>query len=650
VFWRRGLLWLAFLGPFFFLSYGYANGVAARQGITDAVVFGWERRIPFLPWTIVPYWSIDLIYGLSFLYCRNRGEVDRHGLRLLTVQLLSVACFLLFPLRFSFDRPASDGTFGLLFDLLMGFDQPYNQAPSLHIGLLVVLWQRYAAADVARFPRLSNAWFVLIALSTLTTWQHHFVDLPTGVLVGFLALWLWPDDRRPPLSAWSTSVGPKGRGLALRYLAAAGLLALIAWSVGSWALWLWWVVTALTLVAVCYGAAGAAGFQKQAGNGRLSPAVTALALPYLLGAWSNSRCWTRRHPQADPVADGVWLGRMPTAGDMAAGTYAALVDCTAELPAPQGPWHYCNLPWLDLLEPEPAQLAEAARHIETARRHGSVCVCCALGYSRSAAAVAAWLLHSGRAASVDDALAQVRERRPGTVLSAEHRAALAASLGTSPAGSCRKTGKPTRTALEHLVGASLSGFARLLTGVSALWLGGAPDPRPRVYFANHRSHWDFVLIWAVLPAGLREITKPVAGADYWLHGAVRRYLAQRVFRAVLIERTPRPHQPNPVDCLAEALAAGESLILFPEGTRNLDDGLLPFKSGIFHLAKRQPQAEFVPVWIENLGRVMPKGALLPAPLLCTLSFGPPLRLAPEETKTQFLARANAALLALAPAD
>lgn len=430
--WGRSLVWLAFLAPFFFLSYGYANGVAARQGVADTVVFGWERHMPFLAWTIVPYWSIDLIYGLSFLYCRDRTAVDRHGLRLLTVQLLSVACFLLFPLRFSFDRPASDGAFGLLFDLLMGFDQPYNQAPSLHIGLLVVLWHRYAAAGVARFPLLTHAWFVLIAFSTLTTWQHHFVDLPTGALTGFLALWLWPDDRRTPLADWSSSVCPRRRVLAWRYLAAAGLPAAIAWAVQGWALWLWWIAVALLLVAVCYDALGPSAFQKRYENGRLSPAVTALALPYLLGAWGNSRWWTRHRPQADPVMDGLWLGRMPTARDMAAGGYAALVDCTAELPAPQGPWHYFNLPWLDLVPPQPAQLAEAARYIETALSHGPVLVCCALGYSRSAIAVAAWLLHSGRTAHAAEALTRIRERRPGAVLGEAHRVALAASLEHRP--------------------------------------------------------------------------------------------------------------------------------------------------------------------------------------------------------------------------
>lgn len=426
--WGRRLLWLAFLAPFFFISYGFANAVSARQGVTDAVVFGWEGHIPFLPWTILPYWSIDLIYGLSFLYCRNRWEVDRHGLQLLTVQLLSVACFLLFPLRFSYDRPPASGVFGALFDLLMGFDQPYNQVPSLHIGLLVVLWHRYAKAGVGRWPWLTRVWFLLIAVSTLTTWQHHFVDIPTGALTGFFALWLWPENQRSPLAGWSGNVHPRRRQLAWRYLGAAGLLTALAWYAGGWAWWLLWVAIALVLVAACYAVLGPAGFQKRREDGRLSPAMMALAWPYLLGAWCNSRWWTRHHPQADHLLDDVWLGRLPRARDMTLGGYGALVDCTAELPAPRGPWHYCNLPWLDLVPPQSEQLAEAARCIETARSHGPVLVCCALGYSRSAHAAAAWLLQSGRVTNLEEALALVRERRPGTVLGESHQAVPAACL------------------------------------------------------------------------------------------------------------------------------------------------------------------------------------------------------------------------------
>lgn len=202
--------------------------------------------------------------------------------------------------------------------------------------------------------------------------------------------------------------------------------------------------------------------------------------------------------------------------------------------------------------------------------------------------------------------------------------------------------------VDRLLASALCGFARALTGVRALWLGSEPDARPRVYFANHRSHGDFVLIWASLPPPLRRRTRPVAGADYWLTTPLRRFLINRVFRGVCIDRRPGRNGPNPVEQMGEALGAGESLILFPEGTRNMGDGLLPFKSGLHHLTKAHPEAELIPVWIENLGRVMPKGSLIPVPLLCTLSFGPPLSPVDGESREAFLTRARTALLDLAP--
>lgn len=437
--WRRGLAWLLFLGPFFFLSYGFANWLAARREISDAVVFAWERQIPFLAWSIVPYWSIDLLYGVSLLTCRNRRELDRHALRLLTAQLISVACFLLFPLRFTFARPDTGGVFGALFGLLASFDQPYNQAPSLHVALLAILWARYASLARGAWRVLLHGWFALIGVSVLTTYQHHFIDLPTGLLVGLLCLWLWPDDRPSPLvhmrlAHMRLAASPIRRRLALAYLLGAGLLAVAAIRLGGGAFWLLWGGAALALVGANYAAIGADGFQKR--DGRLSPAATLLMAPYLAGAWLNSRVWTRRHPGPDCIEDEVWLGRMPSRRDMVQGRFAGLCDLSAELPAPRGTWRYVNPPWLDLVAPTAEQLAEAARHIESLRQHGPVLVCCALGYGRGAAAVAAWLLHSGRAGNPDTALDRVRSRHPGVALGPAHRTALAACMHTpaSPAG------------------------------------------------------------------------------------------------------------------------------------------------------------------------------------------------------------------------
>ncbi|AYN17960.1 1-acyl-sn-glycerol-3-phosphate acyltransferase [Pseudomonas monteilii] len=205
--------------------------------------------------------------------------------------------------------------------------------------------------------------------------------------------------------------------------------------------------------------------------------------------------------------------------------------------------------------------------------------------------------------------------------------------------------------LANLTAYVITSAARLITGARALWLGCTPLPVQRLYFANHSSHGDFVLLWASLPQPLRKRTRPVAGADYWAKPGIRDFLIRKVFNGVLIDRQRSEGQGSPLQPILEAVAQGDSLIFFPEGTRNLGDELLmPFRSGLYHLAAANPDVELVPVWIANLNRVMPKGRALPLPLLCTLSFGEPLHLHADESKQAFLERASQALLNLAPKD
>ena len=193
-------------------------------------------------------------------------------------------------------------------------------------------------------------------------------------------------------------------------------------------------------------------------------------------------------------------------------------------------------------------------------------------------------------------------------------------------------------------------FARLLTAVRPEWRGVDPvADRPRVYFVNHVSHGDFVLVWAVLPQRQRGTTRPVAGADYWRGDRLRRFVGEKVFNSLLIDRNPQQSGSDPVAEMAGALDEGASLIVFPEGTRNLgDEALMPFKSGIARLAAARPEVELVPVWIDNLNRVLPKGALIPVPLMCKVIFGAPVLRGPDEPKEAFLDRARQALLALRP--
>lgn len=202
--------------------------------------------------------------------------------------------------------------------------------------------------------------------------------------------------------------------------------------------------------------------------------------------------------------------------------------------------------------------------------------------------------------------------------------------------------------LASFIAFLITSLARQITGARSLWVGCAPLPVQRIYFANHSSHGDFVLLWSSLPPALRSATRPVAGADYWNRSALRRFIIHRVFRGVLIERARRTPESKPLDPMLEALDGGHSLIIFPEGTRSQSEDVLAFKSGLYHLAMARPDIELVPVWISNLQRVMPKGRLLPLPLLCTVSFGEPLYLAPGEDKGGFLERSRAAVMALQP--
>ncbi|WP_092712246.1 lysophospholipid acyltransferase family protein [Rhizobium multihospitium] len=192
-------------------------------------------------------------------------------------------------------------------------------------------------------------------------------------------------------------------------------------------------------------------------------------------------------------------------------------------------------------------------------------------------------------------------------------------------------------------------FARAITAVRAIWPESGMNTRRCIYFANHSSHGDFILIWAVLPPRLRRRVRPVAGADYWLKSSLNSFIGRDVFNAVLIERDREARKEDPVTQMTQALDDGSSLILFPEGTRNLTEvPLQPFKSGLFHLAQARPDIDLVPVWIDNLNRVMPKGEFVPIPLICTVTFGEALHIGEAEEKADFLARAEAALLALAP--
>jgi len=205
----------------------------------------------------------------------------------------------------------------------------------------------------------------------------------------------------------------------------------------------------------------------------------------------------------------------------------------------------------------------------------------------------------------------------------------------------------------HPVASLLAAIARGISGVQVQWAGCEPDDRQRVYFANHTSHLDFVVLWSALPSEIRAVTRPIAARDYWDETPLRRYLAENVFHAVLLERGSLAKTKNPeeahfvgrhlIEDMASALGDRNSLILFPEGTRGTGEKIAPFRSGLYHLSLRRPDVELVPAYLENLNRILPKGEFLPVPMLSLLTFGKPMQVAPDEERDAFLERAREAV-------
>ncbi len=196
-----------------------------------------------------------------------------------------------------------------------------------------------------------------------------------------------------------------------------------------------------------------------------------------------------------------------------------------------------------------------------------------------------------------------------------------------------------------LMGLFLLGLIRLLTGAQARWHGCPPKAEQRIYFANHQSHADLLLIWAALPQVLRTLTRPIAARDYWTRTPFRRWITTAVFNAIYVSRDRSADQ-DPLEPLVDALERGDSIILFPEGTRGHAEEPQEFKAGLYNLAQRFPHVVLVPAWINNVQRVMPKGEVVPVPVLCSVTFGAPVALQEGETRKDFLVRARQAVVAL----
>ena len=433
---------LALVGALFYTSYGLSNHHAASLAYVPEIAFAWEHGIPFWAWTIVPYWSLNLMYAAAFFLCRDTREQNRYVARLVSAQIIATTCFMLFPLHFGWPKPPTDRLSGWLFDSLVAFDLPYNQAPSLHIALAIIVGAFYWT----RFPKIRLPlllWQSLIALSVLTTYQHHFIDVPTGALLGWLVLWAIPQHgvspfRRPfgtqgrlktsEASFCEAKTSPATRSreikIAMLYLAGAVLSALLSLFGGAW-LWMLWISVSLSIVAFAYLTDNAAVFQKQA-DGRLSAAATILLLPYLAGVRLNMAYWLRGKAKTARVRDDVLIGSVSGISD----DLPAVLDVCAEYPCPRYHGAYSTLPLLDMVAPSENDLMQAASLLETLRRqHGKVLTCCALGYGRSAAVVLTWLLVYGSCRDLAQATAELKQARPQMVLPPETATAVEAAAG-----------------------------------------------------------------------------------------------------------------------------------------------------------------------------------------------------------------------------
>ena len=199
--------------------------------------------------------------------------------------------------------------------------------------------------------------------------------------------------------------------------------------------------------------------------------------------------------------------------------------------------------------------------------------------------------------------------------------------------------------LPEAAGLALAFVARLITGAQGHWYGTTPKAEQRIYFANHQSHFDWVLVWAALPRDLRAVTRPITARDYWTASPLKHWITREIFNAVYVSRD-RKDDEDPLEPLLEALRNGDSLVIFPEGTRGHAADPASFKSGLYALAQAFPDVQLIPAWIDNVQRVMPKGEVVPVPILCTVVFGAPLTLGAGEDRRAFLDRARAAVMAL----
>jgi protein-tyrosine phosphatase len=408
------------LSILFLVFYGSCNWITSHRGHVGSLYLEWERGIPFVPFFIIPYLSIDLFFITAPFLCRDKEELRIFSKRVAAAIFIAGICFLLFPLRFAFARPSATGWTGALFDWFRGMDAPYNLVPSLHAALLLLLVDLYARnlRGLVRWALL--AWFVLIGLSPLLTYQHHVIDIIGGFALAGYCFYFF----RELAARLAVTKNPQ---IGAYYAATALILSAIMIFLWPTGVLLLWPIIALIIVALAYVGLGPGIFRKT--NSTIPWSARFVLGPCLAGQYLSLIYYERRCRRWDEVTSRIWIGRLlrkREATEAIEAGVTAVLDLSAEFPEAE-PFRsvcYRNISILDLTAPTIAQLEEMAGFIAEHSRSGIVYIHCKIGYSRSAAAVAAALISTGQVRGVEEALVRLRQVRPSIVIRPEILSAL----------------------------------------------------------------------------------------------------------------------------------------------------------------------------------------------------------------------------------
>jgi protein-tyrosine phosphatase len=418
--WRWSLVHTIALSLLFLVVYGGTSWITSLRTDVGTWYYAWERYIPFVPLMIIPYMSIDLFFAAAPFLCRSQSELKLLSRRITLAILVAGCCFLIYPLKLAVARPVVAGWLGVVWSWFVGMDRPFNLLPSLHIALRTILAQHYARYTFGMLRPMTSVWFSLIGFSTLLTHQHHVVDVIGGFILGAACFYLVTEmPLRLPMVR-NTRVG-------LQYAALDAALVALCALTWPWGAILIWPIVAVSIVLAGHFFIGPSIFRKQLG--RIPFSARVVLAPVLAAEYLSWMYYKRQCRPWDEVVPGIWIGRRLTDAEareaVQQGVTAVLdLSDTFSEAKPFLQLAYCHLPVLDLTAPTALQLIDAVAFIERNVSAGIVYVHCKIGYSRSAAVVAAWLLATGGAGSLEDAISHLRSRRPSIVIRPEIREAL----------------------------------------------------------------------------------------------------------------------------------------------------------------------------------------------------------------------------------